>query len=123
MSDPLRLELQMVVSCNVSARNQTPVLWKSIKCSSQVLVGSFSLSLKELKGLEQNRGQQKILNTADSGRQNQQWKRAVYGWVGRHAADTQRKRQSGKPQSLLKGGVVHQQGSAGGRQKPLGPLF
>ena len=31
--DSLELELQLVVSCHVGARNQTQVLWKSSRCS------------------------------------------------------------------------------------------
>jgi hypothetical protein len=32
-SDPLELELQMVVSCHRVSGNQTRVLWKSCQCS------------------------------------------------------------------------------------------
>ncbi|CAO2579474.1 hypothetical protein LEMLEM_LOCUS1012 [Lemmus lemmus] len=33
VSDPLKLDLQTVVSCHVGAGNRTWVLWKSCQCS------------------------------------------------------------------------------------------
>lgn len=84
----LETGVQIVVSCQLSARNWSPVLWKSIKCSWRILIGF----LCHLKGLDQNRKQQKLSNTTDSSRQNQQLKTTAYWWMRTQAAGTQRNR-------------------------------
>ena len=45
MSDPLELELQIVVSCHVGAGNSTWVFWKSSQCFVSLLVTLICITL------------------------------------------------------------------------------